>query len=305
MPDAVAIVRCKGDEYSASLKEGLELIGGIRSGGLPVLVKPNLCVSKTSSSDAVTSPKLVKAVIDSVLEADAGSSISIVESDSDSKWVDEAYRNFGYVDMVDNYRAAGHDVRLVNLSSEPAVEVSPSFLSEPLHLPKMLLEHHRYFFVSVAKAKTHPLTEITGALKNQFGCIPRKDKPVYHRSLDKAIVEVNHHITPSLCVIDAVTAMEGVIHGRLKDIGVLILGNDAASTDAALAQVMGFDPGKIDHLTLASHANLGSLNPRLLGVSVNDVAMQVHGSSHLVRGAGRMLPLPLYSVFRNLYNRFR
>ncbi|MCL5316914.1 MAG: DUF362 domain-containing protein [Thaumarchaeota archaeon] len=305
MPDTVSIVPCKGDDYSLSLKQGLEMIGGIRSGGLPVLVKPNLCVSKTSSSDAVTSPKLVKAVIDSVLEADVGSSISIVESDSASKWVDEAYRNFGYVDMVDDYRAVGHDVRLVNLSREPAVEVSTSFLPKPLCLPKMLLEPNRYFFISVAKAKTHPLTDITGILKNQFGCIPRKDKPVYHRLLDKAIVEVNHHVTPSLCVVDAVTAMEGVTRGRLKDICVLILGSDATSTDAALARVMGLDPEKISHLALANHAGLGNLHPNLVGVSVNDVVVHVHGPSRIVKGAGSWLQLPVYGAFRNLYNRLR
>ncbi|MCL4436851.1 MAG: DUF362 domain-containing protein [Thaumarchaeota archaeon] len=290
MPDPVAIMRCKGDnDYSESLKQGLELIGGIHSGGLPVLVKPNLCVSKPSSSDAVTSPKLVKAVVDYVLEVDAGSSISIVESDSDNKWVDEAYRNFGYVDMVDDYRAAGRDVKLVNLSREPAVEISTSFLSKPLRLPKMLLEPNRYFFISVAKAKTHPLTDITGILKNQFGCIPRKDKLVYHRSLDKVIVEVNHHVTPGLCVIDAVTVMEGVIRGRLKNIGVLILGGDAASADAALARVMGMDPEKIVHLALASGAGLGSLHPSLVGVPVDDVAVHVRGQNYFVRGAERML----------------
>jgi uncharacterized protein (DUF362 family) len=304
-------LRCRGgNDYSTSLKQGLELIscdgGGIRSGGLPVLVKPNLCVSKPSASGAVTSLALVKTVIDLVLESDAGSSIRIVESDSDSKWVDEAYNVFGYVDMVDDYCAAGCDVKLVNLSREPVVEVSSSsFLSEPLRLPKMLLAPNRYFFISVARAKTHPLTDITGALKNQFGCIPRKDKPVFHRSLDKAIVDVNRQVTPSLCIVDAVTIMEGVISGRLKDVGVLIVGDEPASTDAALAKVMGLDPGKIGHLALASSVGLGCLHPSMLGVSVDEVAVHVHGSSRFVRGAGRMLPLSLYGVFRGLYNRFR
>lgn len=302
MSDVVSVVKAE-DDFAASLKRGLGLIGGMSLRGLPVMVKPNICVTRDPSGGATTSIDLVKALIDIVLEQDRGTSVRIVESDSDSKWLDEAYENFGYIEMVDAYREAGHDVRLVNLSREPSVEVPSKYYQDKLRLPKMLLDPN--YLISIAKAKTHTLIDVTGVLKNQFGCIPRKDKYVYHSSIDEVVVEVNTHIPPDLCVVDAVTGMEGVIRGRVRDIGVLILGRRAASTDAVLARVMGFNPEEVRYITMASDAGLGRLDPELTGVPVEEVVVRFRKPNRIASRAGRGMPPSLYTAFRSLYEKFR
>lgn len=277
------------------------MIGGLRLDGRPVAIKPNVCVEQDVSGCAVTSIDLVKAVVDEVLK-NKEVAVSIVESDSDGKWLNKAYENHGYTEMVDGYCSNGFDVSLVNLSKEPWVEVSSAYCPSRLRLPKMLLEP--VYFISVAKAKTHSLTDLTGVLKNQFGCISIKNKSVYHDSIDEVIAEVNSRITPDLCVVDAVKGMEGVIRGRIRDIGVLITGHAPASTDSVLARVMGFDAGKVGHIATASRRGLGSLNPPVAGVPVAEVAIEFRKPSKLVRTVGRHIPEPFYGVARSAYGAF-
>ncbi|MGD9675969.1 MAG: DUF362 domain-containing protein, partial [Candidatus Bipolaricaulia bacterium] len=69
--------------------------------------------------------------------------------------------------------------------------------------------------VSIAKLKTHGLTRITGAIKNQFGCIPGPLKAEFHARLPNAVlfsqmlVDLNLLLRPRLFVVDGVVAMEG------------------------------------------------------------------------------------------------
>ncbi len=116
MLDVVSVVR-SGDDLLDSFERGLNLLGGLRPEGLPVMIKPNICVERDESGGAITSIGVVKAAVDAVLKGDRQAAVRIVESDSDGKWLDKAYENFGYLKMADDYRDAGYDVRLVNLSA--------------------------------------------------------------------------------------------------------------------------------------------------------------------------------------------
>ena len=69
--------------------------------------------------------------------------------------------------------------------------------------------------VSLPKLKTHALTRMTGAVKNQFGCIPGMLKSEFHARMpdiehfSQMLVDLNRLIRPRLAVMDAVIAMEG------------------------------------------------------------------------------------------------
>ncbi len=69
--------------------------------------------------------------------------------------------------------------------------------------------------VIVSKAKTHSLTNLSGAAKNIFGVIPKMEKPMYHANFQKAddfskvMIELNDAVKPQLQIMDAIMAMEG------------------------------------------------------------------------------------------------
>ena len=263
MSKRVSIVRFNGD-LSHSLVLGLSLIGGLRIPKLPILIKPNLCAESDPTGAATTSIPFVKAIIDTILKEDEDAVIKIVEPDSSGKRIKRAFKNLGYTRMERSYMENGYDVSLVNLSDEPLTTIPLGGLYlKRVRLPTILTQPK--LFISLANAKTHSLTQITGALKNQFGCLPEKDKARYHRFIEEVIVDVNNVVRPDLCIIDAVFGLEDTFKGRKRKVGVIICGRDPVAVDSVLARVMGFNPSRIGHLLLAERHGLGSLSPEVVG----------------------------------------
>jgi uncharacterized protein (DUF362 family) len=59
--------------------------------------------------------------------------------------------------------------------------------------------------------------------------------------------------------------LEGVISGKPRNLGCIILGRDPVSIDATMARAMGFDPEKIRHIVEAYRYGLGNLHPKVVG----------------------------------------
>jgi len=303
MSTTVSLVRCQ-PRTEGSLREALELIHGVDTRGLPVIIKPNLCTGVDRTRAATTKAETVEALVEEVVRVDQSARVTIVEADSDGKDADRAFERLGYRRLERKLRNKGYDISLINLSHEPeeTVEVNGLYFQK-LQFPKILLEPK--FFVSLAVPKVHELTEITGVLKNQFGCLPRKDKTFYHPSINRVIVDVNRLIRPDLCIIDGRVGLEGVTTGNTVDLGVMIAGRNAASTDAMMARVMKFEPKKIEHLRLSRDAGLGGLDPEPLGERVESVAKKFHKPPRLISTAGRYLPTSLRSIARTIYDEIR
>lgn len=261
--DSVALVKYEGDVKKA-LEEGIELIGGFGILKSPFIVKPNICADVDKTGFAVTNVEVVEALIRLVLEEDRNLSIKIVESDSESKFADEAFEKFGYKSLEEKLSNLGFDASLVNLSRSPTVPVKLDglYFKNP-ELPKVITGLK--YFVSVAVAKTHYLTFVTGTMKNLFGLLPRKDQSFYHASIDDVIVDLNRLVRPNLCVVDARAGLEGWEGPKTRRLNTFILGSKPVSVDATMARVMGFKPEKIRHLVEAEKYGLGTLNPKVLG----------------------------------------
>ncbi len=61
--------------------------------------------------------------------------------------------------------------------------------------------------------------------------------------------------------------------GSSKQVGVLVMGDNALSVDATSARIMGLDPAKIIYFQAASKMKLGTLNTKdiiLTGSDIND-----------------------------------
>jgi uncharacterized protein (DUF362 family) len=149
--------------------------------------------------------------------------------------------------------------------------------------PKLLLNSG--FFVSVGVAKTHSLTLVTGALKNLFGLLPRKDQIFYHPHINEVIVDVNRLVKPDLCIIDARMGLEGWGGSNAKPIvrsvQRLIIGGSPVSVDATMSRVMGFDPVTIRHIVETAQYDRGTLHPHLLGESFESSIQQFQRPSKL------------------------
>jgi uncharacterized protein (DUF362 family) len=248
--DTVAFLKCR-DSFEETLGEAVELIGGVGDLGSPLIVKPNICTGSDHTGCANVKVGAVEALVEEILEAAGETAFRIVESDSMSKYADSAFKRFGYDAYVDRMRARDVDVSLVNLTKSPLVPPAP--LADAGG------------FVSVALAKTHSLTWVTGALKNMFGLLPRKDQGYYHSEIHEVILDLNRMFRSGLCLIDGRVGLEGVISGNPKDLGCVILGRTPVSVDATMVRAMGFDPRRIRHIVEAADHGLGSLDPVVVG----------------------------------------
>jgi uncharacterized protein (DUF362 family) len=261
--DTVAFLRYR-ESFEETLGEAIDLIGGIGELGSPLILKPNLCTGNDHTGCANVKVEVVEALVDYILEGDRDIEIRIVESDSMSKYADKAFERYGYRAYVDRLSSLGVNISLHNLSGSPLTKFDyDGYYFKRPELPSPLADSGS--FASVALAKTHGLTMITGALKNLFGLLPRKDQNFYHPDIHEVILDLNRMFRSSLCLIDGRVGLEGVISGSPRKLGGIILGRNPVSVDATMARVMGFDPERIRHIVEAERHGLGSLDPVVVG----------------------------------------
>jgi uncharacterized protein (DUF362 family)/ferredoxin len=124
--------------------------------------------------------------------------------------------------------------------------------------------------VNLPKLKTHILTGITGAIKNYLGFLPGSLKRAVHVTapsgpfMAQALVDImagiKGKIPLSLHIMDGIIAMEGAgpTHGRPKETGWLLASTDPVALDYVAATIMGFIPSKVQTISEAAEAGLGT-----------------------------------------------
>lgn len=235
-----------------------------------ILIKPNICLVKSFESGTTVDPFVVKCLVDWLIANFDVKHVYIGEADATALDIDLAFKVLGWEEVFQGYK----NVELLNLSKDELVNVvlDNGLYFKNLDMSKSFMDAD--FLISVAKLKTHTMTTITGILKNQYGANPVKIKSKYHSKLDRVICDMNRVRLPDLCLVDGIIAMEGQgpVSGIPKPVGLLIAGDNAVATDHACARVMGFNPKKISHLKLAADQGLGTINYRVIGTSINDIA---------------------------------
>ena len=300
--DKVSIVKI--GEFKESLKRAIEHIREIPNiQSQIILIKPNICSDRDVSGGATTDIQLIRALIDLILEKEEKSTIKIVESDSAGKYLNKAFENLGYLKLEDEYKSKGLNISLINLSRESTENISfNGAYFKNRRLPKILSQPK--YYITFAKAKTHGLTYITGALKNQYGCLPEKDKVQHHRHITEAIIDLNLTIKPDLSIIDANIGMEGVNDGLVKNLGLIICGRYPLSVDATLARVMGFNPHKIRQLTYGIKRGLeGSINPHIIGEKIENVVTPLKPPHTTIAGLATYIPPSIRPFASKIYKR--
>lgn len=270
--DLVALVKYNQD-LALVLQEGLKLIGGFHKLNPLVVIKPNICGIPDNTGYSITRIDVVEELVKLIFKENEKLSIRIIESDSQSKYAEEAFDKFGYKKLQEDMQGIGLDLGLVNLTQSKLklIKFDGLYFVDP-ELPEILTEAN--YFISLAITKTHYLSNITGILKNQFGVLPRKDQQFYHSNLEDVIVDLNRIIQPDLCIVDARVGIQGWNGPKTKPLNAFIFGKSPVAVDATMARIMGFDPERISHIVKSSEYELGTLNPEVKGQKIEDIRVK-------------------------------
>jgi len=258
-------VKSSYDTVNENLSKAIDFAGGIAiSGQNKILIKVNLCDSRTPDTGAITHPIFLDAVLKYLREHTGNIDIYVVESDGRVVIADLFAKWFGLLPVIEKWNA-----KRINLSKEECVEKTVPEFKYTFSIPKIF---DNSYFITLPKLKTNVLTSITCCLKNQFGCNPHVDKQKFHPNINKAIVALNLAIgAPDFCIVDGIVGMGGVwgpsfgspIHSE-----VIIAGKDEVAVDCVCANVMGFNPRRVGHIRLAAKKRLGSTHYKVVGESL-------------------------------------
>ncbi|MFQ3619814.1 MAG: DUF362 domain-containing protein, partial [Spirochaetales bacterium] len=120
--------------------------------------------------------------------------------------------------------------------------------------------------VSLPKMKTHGLTRITGAIKNQLGCVPGFHKAEFHfrfphiDAFATLLVNLNLLLKPRLYIMDGIVAMEGEGPGGGDPVpmGCILLSADPVALDATFCRLINLNPSFVPTLRLGEALGLGT-----------------------------------------------
>jgi uncharacterized protein (DUF362 family) len=227
-----------------------------------VVVKPNLCTAVPEKVEASnTDPALAEAVCEVLLTRTRR--VILGESDGLRQKAQEAFAASGYVPIAKRL-----GVELVNFSESPwrTVRCEPA---GSIELPTVLLDAD--VFITLPVLKTHALTCFTGAIKNQWGCLPQYDRILYHRYLDPLLATLHRVFRPALAVMDGIVAMEGrgPANGKPRRLDVVLASRDALALDATAMRLVGLEPRRARHLVLTAEAGLGQMRADAIEVDGN------------------------------------
>jgi uncharacterized protein (DUF362 family) len=199
---------------------------------------------------SITSPWVMEGVILAI--RDYVGPLYLVESDQVLENVEKAFQKSRLQELLDRY-----GVKWINMTKGAVdlVDVPGGQVFQRLEVPRILRETQ---FITVPVMKTHAKTQITGAIKNQWGCIGVL-RHKHHLVLKEALADINSVIRPAFAVLDATIALEGngPKSGSPRVVNRILASHDIVALDTVQAKIMGLDPSQIDHVRNCGDRCLG------------------------------------------------
>lgn len=258
----VAVVRCEtyeAEAVHAAVGRGLELLGGAGrfvQPGERIVLKPNLLLGADPDAAITTHPSVFEAVVRHLQTA--GATLSYGDSPGFGSPAAVA-RGAGLAQVAER-----HGVTLADFSDGRLLSFPEGRLVKQFFIANGVLDADG--LISLGKFKTHRLTRLTAAVKNQFGCIVGMRKGEFHaRMADvdrfcQMLVDLNRAVAPRLFVVDGIVAMEGngPSGGDPRPMNVLLLSADPVALDATVARMMALDPTLVGTITYGEGFGLGT-----------------------------------------------
>jgi uncharacterized protein (DUF362 family)/ferredoxin len=286
----VVLIECPdyGDErVLAALRRGIDLLGGIARFARRserILLKPNLLMGAVPEKCVTTHPAVLKAM--GLLCQGSGARVTFGDSP-------------GFGSAATAASKAGLAAAAGSIGMEPAdfstpaqVRFNEALIAKQLVLARGALEADG--IISLAKMKTHGFMRITGAIKNQFGCVPGIRKGEFHVKMPRAehfaamLVDINRFLKPRLYVLDGIMAMEGngPGSGTPRRMNVLLLATDPVALDAVFCRLIHMPPHFVPTMRPASESGLGTWDEAAIEIRGDELSRLACPDFQVVREPG-------------------
>lgn len=243
-----------------------------------VVIKPNLCMSVANKVVGANTHAAVTEAVCRVLQRRTRR-IQIGEADHLRQKAWTAFEASGYVAV-----AGRLGVELINFSETAWTPVDCPPVGA-LALPRPLLEAD--VFITLPVLKTHALTYFTGALKNQWGCLPQHNRILLHKHLDALLPALHAVLRPRLALMDAIVGMEGrgPTNGKPRSMDLLLASRDGVALDATAMRLVGLEPQRARHVMAAAEQRLGHSDAEAIAVDGDWARHATHFEPAVLDGA--------------------
>jgi uncharacterized protein (DUF362 family) len=227
------------DKVESFVRDALSVIdekGSLFASGQKVLLKPNLLRGFSPKNCVTTHPVVVVSVC-RILKDYSVAQITI--SDSPALGSLEAVASkAGYDPLKKKY-----GVKIVPLTDPVPFESEEGV--PHLKIAGCLQEFDR--IVNLPKVKSHCQMTMTLAIKNLFGLVIGKRKPMLHClvkndkvKFGKMLIDIARYVNPCLTLADGIEAMQGQgpINGTPYPLGVLLASTDMTALDRVAAEIL-------------------------------------------------------------------
>ncbi|MCD6309897.1 MAG: DUF362 domain-containing protein [Candidatus Eremiobacteraeota bacterium] len=252
------VERYELNEIKHAIKSGLEKINFSLEGKKSAVLKPNLVLGLPPSSGVITHPLITRGTIE-ILKEHCIKDITILEGPGLGQDPDQVFSKTGYSKMAE-------EMGVNILCTDKVKRKKLKWEWGNVQIPVILLESDLY--INLPKLKTHGLTVVTLALKNQKGIVPAPWKKLIHNhGLHQPIVDLYKVIKPDLSIIDGIEGMqgEGPVKGSIVKSHVIVMGENAVETDIAGSRLMGIKLDEVKHLKFATEQGFGRKEPEITG----------------------------------------
>lgn len=305
MKSKVALVRCSSyDEavVAEAVKRGVALLGGMDAfikPGEKILLKPNVLVGDSPDKHIGPHPLVFKAVAQQTQSLTAN--VTYGDSSGAGKPLGQM-RKAGFAEI-----AQALNIPLADFEGGQEIQFHDSPFTKQFMLANGVLDADG--LISISKFKTHQLTRVTGAVKNQFGCVPGMLKPQFHIKLPNALdfakmlVCLNLYIKPRLFIMDGIMAMEGngPRGGTGVAMNVLLFSADPIALDATMCRMIDLDPEFVPTMKPGQDWGLGTYQAADIELVGDALDSFVNKSFNVVRAPVKAVTnSTVVPFFRNL-----
>ncbi|MDY6964353.1 MAG: DUF362 domain-containing protein [Halobacteriota archaeon] len=287
----VALVRCESydeGEVQKAVEEGIGLLGGIASfieANEKIVIKPNLLFGAKPEKCVNPHPSIFKALGNLLIEA--GAEVYCGDSPGFGR-CERQMERAGLKQVADEL-----GIKLADFDNGRPVSHKDALLNKRFVIANGVLDSDG--LINLSKLKTHQLTRLTGAIKNQFGCVPGVRKGEHHVKMpdpydfSKMLIDLNTLTKARLYIMDAVIAMEGngPRSGDPKRLNALLFSSDPIALDSVACKIVDLDAEVIPTSKIGEKAGLGTYHYENIEIVGDEVESFVDKSFNIIRKAPR------------------
>lgn len=298
------VILIRAEEYNTNdlyrkIGDAIDSLGGISlfaKSGEKILIKPNLLAPDEPGRATTTHPVFVEAV--SRIFNDSGAIVYCGDSPS-------------LYDPIKTMKKTG----IYDACNKTGVKVADFYNSEKIFSEKAI--QNRIFniargvldsdgIISLPKMKTHGFTLFTGAIKNQFGCVPGSTKASFHAKLEtiekfsQMLVDLTIIVNPRLYIMDGILGMEGngPRRGKPVKLNTILVSDDPVAMDTVASKLMGIPTEYVIPILKGYESNLGSIDRiNITGDSVVELTRKC--TLPRFRGTFSRIPRPIRNFVKN------